>query len=98
MKKEARISLAEFRVNVCGDLGQFFLGGRLRTKHIDPDIRPGAGWPEVNRRLVFGETNHFNLPIIILEAAYLANAAAALVVRRLGCASNTPAELLGAIT
>jgi rfaE bifunctional protein kinase chain/domain len=33
-----------------------------------------------------------------LEAAYLANAAAALVVRRLGCASNTPAELLGAIT
>ena len=33
-----------------------------------------------------------------LEAAYLANAAAALVVRRLGCASNTPGELLGAIT
>jgi len=33
-----------------------------------------------------------------LEAAYLANAAAALVVRRLGCASNTPAELLGAMT
>ena len=32
------------------------------------------------------------------EAAYLANAAAALVVRRLGCASNTPGELLGAIT
>ncbi len=28
------------------------------------------------------------------EAAYLANAAAALVVRRLGCASNTPEELL----
>jgi rfaE bifunctional protein kinase chain/domain len=28
------------------------------------------------------------------EAAYLANAAAALVVRRLGCASNTPAELM----
>lgn len=28
------------------------------------------------------------------EAAYLANAAAALVVRRLGCASNTPQELL----
>jgi rfaE bifunctional protein kinase chain/domain len=27
------------------------------------------------------------------EAAYLANAAAALVVRRLGCASNTPEEL-----
>jgi D-glycero-beta-D-manno-heptose-7-phosphate kinase len=27
------------------------------------------------------------------EAAYLANAAAALVVRRLGCASNTPTEL-----
>ncbi|MDQ6661465.1 MAG: bifunctional ADP-heptose synthase [Chloroflexota bacterium] len=27
------------------------------------------------------------------EAAYLANAAAALVVRRLGCASNTPGEL-----
>src|SRR6266487_3957772 len=32
------------------------------------------------------------------EAAYLANAAAALVVRRLGCASNTPEELIGAIT
>jgi rfaE bifunctional protein kinase chain/domain len=31
------------------------------------------------------------------EAAYLANAAAALVVRRLGCASNTPQELMGAI-
>ncbi len=31
------------------------------------------------------------------EAAYLANAAAALVVRRLGCASNTPEELTGAI-
>jgi rfaE bifunctional protein kinase chain/domain len=29
------------------------------------------------------------------EAAYLANAAAALVVRRLGCASNTPQELMG---
>lgn len=28
------------------------------------------------------------------EAAYLANAAAALVVRRLGCASNTPADLI----
>lgn len=28
------------------------------------------------------------------EAAYLANAAAALVVRRLGCASNTPEELV----
>ncbi|HTK06720.1 MAG TPA: bifunctional ADP-heptose synthase [Ktedonobacteraceae bacterium] len=28
------------------------------------------------------------------DAAYLANAAAALVVRRLGCASNTPEELL----
>lgn len=32
------------------------------------------------------------------EAAYLANAAAALVVRRLGCASNTPAELMSIIT
>jgi len=31
------------------------------------------------------------------EAAYLANAAAALVVRRLGCASNTPQELMSAI-
>lgn len=31
------------------------------------------------------------------EAAYLANAAAALVVRRLGCASNTPEELVQAI-
>ena len=31
------------------------------------------------------------------EAAYVANAAAALVVRRLGCASNTPQELLDAI-
>ncbi len=31
------------------------------------------------------------------EAAYLANAAAALAVRRLGCASNTPQELVGAI-
>ncbi len=31
------------------------------------------------------------------EAAYLANAAAALVVRRLGCASNTPEELASAI-
>ncbi len=30
------------------------------------------------------------------EAAYLANAAAALVVRRLGCASNTPQELMDA--
>ncbi|GCF09069.1 bifunctional heptose 7-phosphate kinase/heptose 1-phosphate adenyltransferase [Dictyobacter arantiisoli] len=29
------------------------------------------------------------------EAAYLANAAAAMVVRRMGCASNTPAELMG---
>lgn len=29
------------------------------------------------------------------EAAYLANAAASLVVRRLGCASNTPQELMG---
>lgn len=29
------------------------------------------------------------------EAAYLANAAAARVVRRLGCASNTPEELMG---
>src|SRR5207245_2983903 len=32
------------------------------------------------------------------EAAYMANAAAALVVRRLGCASNTPEELLSVIT
>jgi len=32
------------------------------------------------------------------ESAYLANAAAALVVRRLGCASNTPEELMSAIT
>jgi rfaE bifunctional protein kinase chain/domain len=32
------------------------------------------------------------------EAAYLANAAAALVVRRLGCASNTPEELLSALS
>ncbi len=32
------------------------------------------------------------------EAAYLANAAAALVVRRLGCASNTPEELMSTIT
>lgn len=31
------------------------------------------------------------------EAAYLANAAAALVVRRLGCASNTPRELMSAL-
>jgi rfaE bifunctional protein kinase chain/domain len=31
------------------------------------------------------------------EAAYIANAAAALVVRRLGCASNTPEELMSAI-
>lgn len=31
------------------------------------------------------------------EAAYMANAAAALVVRRLGCASNTPKELMSAI-
>jgi rfaE bifunctional protein kinase chain/domain len=31
------------------------------------------------------------------EAAYLANAAAALVVRRLGCASNTPQELMSAV-
>ncbi|HLI08694.1 MAG TPA: bifunctional ADP-heptose synthase [Ktedonobacteraceae bacterium] len=31
------------------------------------------------------------------EAAYLSNAAAALVVRRLGAASNTPAELMSAI-
>ncbi len=31
------------------------------------------------------------------EAAYLANAAAALVVRRLGCASNTPKELMSAV-
>lgn len=30
------------------------------------------------------------------EAAYLANAAAALVVRQLGCASNSPRELMGA--
>ncbi|GER87157.1 ADP-heptose synthase [Dictyobacter vulcani] len=29
------------------------------------------------------------------EAAYVANAAAALVVRRMGCASNTPEELMG---
>src|SRR6266567_580245 len=32
------------------------------------------------------------------ESAYLANAAAALVVRRLGCASNTPEELMSAIS
>jgi D-glycero-beta-D-manno-heptose-7-phosphate kinase len=32
------------------------------------------------------------------EAAYLANAAAALVVRRLGCASNTPQELMDAFS
>ncbi|HLZ55410.1 MAG TPA: PfkB family carbohydrate kinase [Ktedonosporobacter sp.] len=31
------------------------------------------------------------------EAAYLANAAASLVVRRLGCASNTPEELMSII-
>ncbi|MDQ2904747.1 MAG: PfkB family carbohydrate kinase [Ktedonobacteraceae bacterium] len=31
------------------------------------------------------------------EAAYLSNAAAALVVRRLGCASNTPEELMSAL-
>jgi len=31
------------------------------------------------------------------EAAYLANAAASLVVRRLGCASNTPEELMNAL-
>lgn len=32
------------------------------------------------------------------EAAYLANAAASLVVRRLGCASNTPEELMGILS
>jgi rfaE bifunctional protein kinase chain/domain len=32
------------------------------------------------------------------EAAYIANAAAALVVRRLGCASNSPEDLMSAIT
>src|SRR5436309_4160888 len=32
------------------------------------------------------------------ESAYLANAAAALVVRRLGCASNMPEELMSAIS
>ncbi|HEY7414558.1 MAG TPA: PfkB family carbohydrate kinase [Ktedonobacteraceae bacterium] len=32
------------------------------------------------------------------EAAYLANAAASLVVRRMGCASNTPAELMSLFT
>ena len=31
---------------------------------------------------------------MMAEAAYLANVAAALVVRRLGCASNTPDELM----
>ncbi|HWS83279.1 MAG TPA: PfkB family carbohydrate kinase [Ktedonobacteraceae bacterium] len=31
------------------------------------------------------------------EAAYLANAAAALVVRRLGCASNTPEEIMSVL-
>ena len=31
------------------------------------------------------------------QSAFLANAAAALVVRRLGCASNTPEELMSAI-
>ena len=31
------------------------------------------------------------------EAAYLANVAAALVVRRLGCASNTPEEIMSVI-
>jgi bifunctional ADP-heptose synthase (sugar kinase/adenylyltransferase) len=31
------------------------------------------------------------------EATYIANAAAALVVRRLGCASNTPQELMNAM-
>ena len=31
------------------------------------------------------------------EAAYLANAAAALVVRRLGCASNTPQEIMSVL-
>ncbi len=31
------------------------------------------------------------------EAAYLANAAASLVVRRLGCASNTPEDLIGVL-
>lgn len=31
------------------------------------------------------------------EAAYLANAAAALVVRRMGCASNTPEELINVL-
>lgn len=34
----------------------------------------------------------------MVEAAYMANAAAALVVRRLGCASTTPEELMGAIS
>jgi D-glycero-beta-D-manno-heptose-7-phosphate kinase len=33
----------------------------------------------------------------MVEAAYLANAAAALVVRRLGNASNTPEELAGVL-
>src|SRR5947209_14715106 len=33
----------------------------------------------------------------LAEAAYIANAAAALVVRRLGCASNTPQELMNVI-
>lgn len=32
------------------------------------------------------------------EAAYIANAAAALVVRRLGCASNTPEELMSILS
>ena len=32
------------------------------------------------------------------EAAYLANAAAALVVRRLGCASNTPEEIMSILS
>ncbi len=43
----------------------------------------------------------FTLALIVgasmAEAAYLANAAAALVVRRLGWASNTPEELMRAI-
>jgi rfaE bifunctional protein kinase chain/domain/rfaE bifunctional protein nucleotidyltransferase chain/domain len=34
----------------------------------------------------------------MIEAAYMANVAAALVVRRLGCASTTPEELIGVIS
>ena len=67
-------------------------------------VRPASNRSEVADPTGAGDTvaATFTLALVVgatmAEAALLANIAAGLVVRRIGCATNTPDELSAAVT